>query len=117
MSSSSGVRRVIPLTFGWQHLPKSVSVRGADPSIRMREPVPGILCEITFAAAGIDLADVVGVGLSHLHYDHAGGVRFFAGRAPVFLQRRELDVGLAEGEGLAHSAFQRCFIKLRGMSG
>ena len=148
---SGGVRRVIPLTFGWQHLPKSVSVRGADPSIRMREPVPGILCEvdggwilldagfnapmvldqpsldrygqpgqhdelvkgdgdpmeIAFAAAGIDLSDVVGVGLSHLHYDHAGGVRFFAGRAPVFLQRRELAVGLADGEGLAHSAFHR----------
>ncbi|MCU1428047.1 MAG: aiiA 2 [Actinomycetia bacterium] len=42
----SGVRRVVPLTFGWEHLGKSVSVYGADPSIRMREPVPGVLCEV-----------------------------------------------------------------------
>src|SRR6476646_10711784 len=43
---ADGVRRVIPLTFGWEHLPKSVSVRGADHSIRLREPVPGVLLEV-----------------------------------------------------------------------
>ncbi|MDQ1520433.1 MAG: N-acyl homoserine lactone hydrolase [Actinomycetota bacterium] len=42
----SGVRRVVPLTFGWEHLSKTVSVLGADPSIRLREPVPGVLCEV-----------------------------------------------------------------------
>jgi N-acyl homoserine lactone hydrolase len=42
----TGVRRVVPLTFGWEHLSKSVSVHGADPSIRLREPVPGVLCEV-----------------------------------------------------------------------
>jgi glyoxylase-like metal-dependent hydrolase (beta-lactamase superfamily II) len=42
----NGVRRVVPLTFGWEHIPKSVSVLGADPSIRLREPVPGVLCEV-----------------------------------------------------------------------
>src|SRR5206468_10984618 len=40
------VRRVVPLTFGWEELPKSVSVHGADPSIRLREPVPGVLCQV-----------------------------------------------------------------------
>jgi len=35
------VRRVIPLTFGWEDLPKSISVHGVDPSIRLKEPVPG----------------------------------------------------------------------------
>jgi glyoxylase-like metal-dependent hydrolase (beta-lactamase superfamily II) len=42
----TGVRRVVPLTFGWEHLGKNVSVHGADPSIRLREPVPGVLCEV-----------------------------------------------------------------------
>jgi glyoxylase-like metal-dependent hydrolase (beta-lactamase superfamily II) len=150
-AAGGGVRRVIPLTFGWQHLPKSVSVRGADPSIRMREPVPGVLCEVdggwflldagfngplvldapslvryaqpgqhdelvpgdgdpvevAFAAVGLDPDDVVGVGLSHLHYDHAGGLRWFAGRVPVHCQAKEVAHALAGDVGLAHSAFHR----------
>lgn len=40
------VRRVIPLTLGWEILPKTVSVLGADPSIILREPVPGVLLQI-----------------------------------------------------------------------
>lgn len=149
--ASEGVRRVVPLTLGWQHLPKSVSVFGADPSVRMREPVPGILLEvdggwflldagfnapflrdepflrrfgqpgqhdelpegdgdpmeIAFAGAGIDLDEVVAVGLSHLHYDHAGGLRFFADRVPVHCQTKELDHALSGSEGVAESAFHR----------
>jgi glyoxylase-like metal-dependent hydrolase (beta-lactamase superfamily II) len=42
----NGVRRVIPLTFGWENLPKAVSVFGADPALRIRCPVPGVLCEV-----------------------------------------------------------------------
>ena len=30
--------------------------------------------------------------VSHLHHDHAGGLKLFAGRVPVHVQRRELDV-------------------------
>ena len=41
--SSSGVRRIVPLTFGWEHIPKSISVHGASHDVRLREPVPGIL--------------------------------------------------------------------------
>jgi N-acyl homoserine lactone hydrolase len=40
------VQRVLPLTFGWEDLPKSISIYGADPSIRLREPVPGVLIEL-----------------------------------------------------------------------
>ncbi len=43
---SGSVGRVVPLTFGWEHLPKSISVHGADPAIRLREPVPGVLLEL-----------------------------------------------------------------------
>jgi N-acyl homoserine lactone hydrolase len=42
----AGVGRVVPLTYGWEHLPKTISVHGADPSIRLREPVPGVLLEL-----------------------------------------------------------------------
>ena len=137
--SSSGVRRIVPLTFGWEHIPKSISVYGAPADVRLREPVPGILLEVdggwflldtgfntpilldqqlrrrlahmdiedeligdagdtierAFELVGVDPADVVSVALSHLHYDHAGGLRWFAEQAPVHLQRRELDHALA----------------------
>lgn len=137
--AASGVRRIVPLTFGWEHIPKSISVHGAPSDQRLREPVPGILLEVdggwflldtgfntpilldqqlrrrlahmdiedelvgdagdtmvrAFELVGIDPADVVTVALSHLHYDHAGGVRWFAEHAPIHCQRRELDHALA----------------------
>jgi len=43
--TATGVCRVVPLTFGWEHIPHSISIRGADPSVRLREPVPGVLLE------------------------------------------------------------------------
>jgi N-acyl homoserine lactone hydrolase len=43
---TAGVGRVVPLTFGWEDLPQTVSIHGGDPSIRLREPVPGVLCEV-----------------------------------------------------------------------
>ena len=112
-----------PPHFGWEHIPKSISVHGADPSVRLRGPVPGVLrevdggwflldtgfntphrsrdralvaaathsredelvglegdaVEVAFDFVGVDPADVVAVAVSHLHYDHAGGIRWFAG--------------------------------------
>jgi glyoxylase-like metal-dependent hydrolase (beta-lactamase superfamily II) len=137
------VRRVLPITYGWEDLPKRVSVHGADPGIRLREPVPGVLCEldggwllldtgfndplvrdpalyrrfhgrnhdiaasllddprdsleVAFELVGVDPADVVLVGLSHLHNDHAGGLRHFTEHVPVHCQRRELEYGLSPG--------------------
>ncbi|CAN5703533.1 N-acyl homoserine lactonase family protein [soil metagenome] len=138
--ASPGVRRIVPLTFGWEHIPKSISVHGAPESIRLREPVPGILLEVdggwflldtgfntpilldeqlrrrmvhmgiedelvgtvgdtierAFEFVGIDPADVVEVAVSHLHYDHAGGIRWFAEHAPIHCQQRELEHALAQ---------------------
>lgn len=140
MVTENGVRRVVPLTFGWEHIPKSVSVRGAPQDLCLREPVPGVLLEVdggwflldtgfntpilldeqlrrrlahmgiedelvgqdgdslerAFEHVGVDPRDVVGVGLSHLHYDHAGGLRWFAEQAPVHCQERELAHALAQ---------------------
>jgi glyoxylase-like metal-dependent hydrolase (beta-lactamase superfamily II) len=113
-----GVREIVLLTLGWEELPKSVSVYGAPAHERLREPVPGILLrcdggwllldtgintalirepiEEALDAAGIDLADIHAAGLSHLHLDHAGGLKLFAGRVPVHAQRRELEYGLSD---------------------
>ena len=41
----AGVRKIILLTLGWEELPKSISVYGAPPEERMREPVPGVLLQ------------------------------------------------------------------------
>jgi glyoxylase-like metal-dependent hydrolase (beta-lactamase superfamily II) len=136
---TTGVRRIVPLTLGWEELPKSVSVHGAPHAERVREPVPGILLEVdggwllldtgfntallrdpalrrrfygspnyqpvlpgpgepleeSLSAVGIDLDDVRLVALSHLHVDHAGGLKHFAGRVPVHAQRAELAYGLS----------------------
>jgi glyoxylase-like metal-dependent hydrolase (beta-lactamase superfamily II) len=135
----SGVRRVVPLTLGWEDLPLSVSIHGAPADAgRLREPVPGVLLlcdggwllldtgfntalitdpalrlryhgdpviqpvlpgpgepiEEALAGAGIDLGDIHAVAVSHLHNDHAGGLKLFAGRVPVHVQRAELSYGM-----------------------
>ena len=137
---TAAVRRVVPLTFGWEHIPQSISIHGADPSVRLREPVPGVLLEVdggwvlldtgfntpilldaqlrrrmlhmgiedelvgdhgdsverAFEHVGVDPRDVAIVAVSHLHYDHAGGIRWFSEQAPIHCQRRELDFALAQ---------------------
>ena len=137
--SKAGVRRIILLTLGWEELPKSVSVYGAPPEERMREPVPGVLLqtdggwvlldtgfntalvrdpalyrrffptveyrpvlpgpgepiEQRLAEVGVDFDDIHTVAVSHLHHDHAGGLKLFAGKVPVHAQRRELEYGLS----------------------
>jgi glyoxylase-like metal-dependent hydrolase (beta-lactamase superfamily II) len=43
------------------------------------------------AAAGHDIADVRGVIIGHLHFDHAGGLEFFRGRdVPIYVHEEEL---------------------------
>ncbi len=46
-------------------------------------------------SAGVPLEQIAALALSHLHNDHAGGVRLFTGRVPVHAQRRELEYGLS----------------------
>jgi N-acyl homoserine lactone hydrolase len=147
----AGVRKIILLTLGWEELPKSVSVHGADPALRLREPVPGILLQTDggwllldtgfntalvrdpwlykryfpsveyrpvlpgpgepieegLAAVGVDLDDIHAVGISHLHHDHSGGLKLFAGRVPVHAQRRELEYGMRNDDGPEQHAFAR----------
>ncbi len=135
----TGVRAIVPLTLGYEDLPKSVSVDGAPAGERLLEPVPGVLLRCdggwllldtgfnlalindpvlrrrfhpdplvqpvlpgpgeplaeALGKAGIDIRDIHAVAVSHLHLDHAGGLKHFAGQAPVHVQRAELDYGLA----------------------
>jgi N-acyl homoserine lactone hydrolase len=65
-----------------------------DPRFKAVLPGPGDPLEEALDAAGIDMDDIAAVGLSHLHNDHAGGLRHFAGRVPVHAQRAEVDYGL-----------------------
>jgi glyoxylase-like metal-dependent hydrolase (beta-lactamase superfamily II) len=58
--------------------------------------VDGEPLEQALAAHGVGLADISRIYLSHLHNDHAGGLRLFDRTIPVWVQRRELDYGLAE---------------------
>ena len=64
MTSGPGVRRVVPLTLGWEDLPLSVSVEGADPAARIVEPVPGVLLECD---GGWLLLDFEGEPLRPMH--------------------------------------------------
>ena len=149
-----GVRRVLPLTFGWEHIPRRGSmplVSEAEGRVFLREPVPGLLLEVpdgfvlldtgfngalvrdralyhrfwgrrptklelsgpgdpledAFALVGVDPRDVVAVAISHLHNDHVGGLRHFAGRVPVHLQRKELEAAQADPAAAERNAMFR----------
>lgn len=149
----TGVRRVIPLVLGWAELPLAYSLFAADPSVRVREPVPGVLLdtvdgwvlldtgfnpallrdptlrarfhpvggpfeaflppggghplEAAVEEVGLALEDVVAVGLSHLHNDHAGGVGVFAERGvPLHVQRAELAFALDDPSAEEHGVFR-----------
>lgn len=43
------------------------------------------------AAHGVAPDELAGAAVSHLHLDHAGGLRHLAGRVPVTIQARELE--------------------------
>ncbi len=73
---------------------------GRDPDIRSTLPGTGDPLLEELARAGLGLSDIVAVGISHLHWDHAGGIRHFAATgAPVYLQRAELEYGLSAQPG------------------
>ncbi|HEY6786868.1 MAG TPA: N-acyl homoserine lactonase family protein [Trebonia sp.] len=68
-----------------------------DPALRPVIPGPGEPLEEALDAAGIDIAAIHAVAVSHLHWDHAGGLRHFAGQVPVHAQRAELDFAMQPG--------------------
>ncbi len=70
-----------------------------DPLVQPVLPGPGEPLPEALNAAGVDLADVHAVAASHLHNDHAGGLKHFAGRVPVHIQRAELDYGMSAPPG------------------
>lgn len=59
-------------------------------------PGPGEPLEETLDRAAVAMADIRAVAVSHLHLDHAGGLKHFAGRIPVHAQRAELEYGLSD---------------------
>ncbi len=60
---------------------------------------------------GLGVDDLLCVAVSHLHNDHAGGLRHFgASGTPVYIQKRELEFGMfdsvrAEGHGFCRVDF------------
>ncbi|WP_395693473.1 N-acyl homoserine lactonase family protein [Nocardioides sp.] len=144
------VNRIVLLTLGWEDLPKSYSVFGADPRERLREPTPGILLETdagwilldtgfntalvrdpylrerfypdadylpvvaeegeplveALQGAGLAVPDITAIALSHLHSDHAGGLKLFGADVPVHIQRKELDFGLNDPRAEADGVFR-----------
>jgi N-acyl homoserine lactone hydrolase len=68
-----------------------------DPAMRPVIPGPGEPLAEALDQAGIDIAGIYAVAVSHLHWDHAGGLRHFAGRVPVHAQRAELEFAATPG--------------------
>jgi N-acyl homoserine lactone hydrolase len=137
VSAPSIVREVVPLTLGWERLPRSFSLRGDASGEVIVEPVTAVLLECedgprlidtgmntalirdpwlrerlhgrnhaiepllpdgvaepllaALAARGVGARDLVEVYLSHLHNDHAGGLRLVPPEVPVHVQRSELE--------------------------
>ena len=67
------------------------------PSVEYQPILPGLgePIEESLFDIGIDVDDIRVVAVSHLHTDHAGGLKLFAGKVPVHAQRREVAYGLA----------------------
>lgn len=83
---------------------------GAHPGITPVLPDdPRDSLEVAFDGTGVTPDDVSVVALSHLHNDHAGGLRWFAGRCPVHLQRTELEYAMSSegGDGPSKHGFIR----------
>ncbi len=61
-----------------------------------------------------DLGDVVAVVNTHLHFDHCGGNRRFAG-APTYVQRAELDAAVEPDYLVAWARFEgESYVQLEG---
>lgn len=63
--------------------------------------------EYELERVGLSLDDITAVGVSHLHHDHSGGIKHFAGKVPIHMQRKELEHGLELGPYPTGSALIR----------
>jgi len=70
-------------------------------------PGPGEPIEQSLHDIGVDIDAIHTVAVSHLHHDHAGGLKLFAGKVPVHAQRRELEYGLSNHPEPEHNAIAR----------
>ncbi len=78
-----------------------------DPALRPVIPGPGEPLAEALDRAGIDIAGIQAVAVSHLHWDHAGGLRHFADRVPVHAQRAEYEYATQPGpEPELHGMFR-----------
>jgi N-acyl homoserine lactone hydrolase len=55
-------------------------------------------------ASQVDLASLTGVILTHLHFDHAGGLALLPGSLPIYMQRREWEAG-RDADAIARNFF------------
>jgi len=79
----------------------------SSPNYRPILPGPGEPLEEALDSAGIAMDAIHAVAVSHLHADHAGGLKHFAGRVPVHVQREELAYGLSgQPDVERHSIFR-----------
>ena len=79
---------------------------GDHPVVRSVLPGPGEPIEEALDVVGIDLREIAEVAVSHLHVDHAGGLKLFAGR-PVHAQRAELAYGMERSADAERHAIYR----------
>ena len=98
---------VVEVGHGPKYAPKEQKIFAIDPEHWL---LPGL------AALGVDASDVSDVVLTHLHFDHAGGLTQFAGEesasAPVFpaarvhVQEQELR-DARDGFGIMTATYRR----------
>jgi N-acyl homoserine lactone hydrolase len=72
------------------------------------------------ARCGVQLDEIAGVAVSHLHVDHAGGLRHFLDGPPVVVQERELSYALeraTEAEAYRRSDYDDSRIRWRVLDG
>ncbi|MBJ7329869.1 MAG: N-acyl homoserine lactonase family protein [Solirubrobacteraceae bacterium] len=55
---------------------------------------------------GVELSDVTRIFLSHLHNDHAGCLRLFDAKVPVWVQQREYDYAMTHPHPEQHGMFR-----------
>lgn len=72
---------------------------GGNHGIEAILPGPGEPLIDALDVAGVKVDEIVAVAVSHLHNDHAGGLRHFAGGVPIHVQQRELDYALSDHPG------------------